>query len=193
MKLNVWYDGYKETIIELNAEETEGLWISLSLESDEEMSQEEKEKRIQEAFNERFNKPDYNSWHKHRRHSGLSKSQFTEDREMAGMDAADVLLGEVRDSALFRSGIDEWEEQQEYEELCSWVRKVLVKHPEWAEAFIAICMDGETTRAYAKRVGTSGQNISMKLGRAKKKLREAWPNRYTQNPSVPNKKENDIR
>lgn len=187
MKLNIWYDGYKETIIELNAEETEGLWVSLSLEGDEEMSQEEKERKIQEAFDEKFNKPDYNSWHKHRRHTGLSKSQYTEDREMSGTDAADVLLSEIRDSSIFRSEIEEWEEQAEYEELCEWIRKVLVKHPEWAEAFIAVYMEGETVRAYAKRVGTSGQNISMKLGRAKKKLREAWPDRYTQSAPAANK------
>ena len=180
MKLNIWYEGYKETVIELNAEETEGLWISLSLDGDEEMSQEEKERKIQEAFDEKFNKPDYNNWHKLRRHTGLSKSQYTEDREMSGMDAADVLLGEVRDSSVFRSGIDEWEEQEEYEELCAWIRKVLVKHPEWADAFSAVYMEGETVRAYAKRVGTSGQNISMKLGRAKKKLKEAWPDRYSE-------------
>ena len=89
MKLNIWYEGYKETVIELNAEETEGLWISLSLDGDEEMSQEERERKIQEAFDERFNKPDYNNWHKLRRHTGFSKSQYTEDREAAGADATD--------------------------------------------------------------------------------------------------------
>ena len=62
----------------------------------------------------------------------------------------------------------------EYEEICEWIRAVLVKKPEWAEAFIAVRMDGMSIREYAAMVGDSENNITQKLNRAAKKLRENY-------------------
>ena len=66
MRLSVRYDN-KFQIIELNEKETEEMWISLSLEGDE-LPNSDKERLIQDAFNEIFNKPEYNNWHKFDRH-----------------------------------------------------------------------------------------------------------------------------
>ncbi len=52
--------------------------------------------------------------------------------------------------------------------ICDWVRKVLVKKPEWADAFIAVRMDGESIREYAARIGADENNITQKLKRAEK-------------------------
>lgn len=70
MRLSVRYDN-KFQIIELNEKETEEMWISLSLEGDE-LPNSDKERLIQDAFNEKFNKPEYNNWHKFDRHKGYS-------------------------------------------------------------------------------------------------------------------------
>ena len=79
MKRKVRYDNAYQTL-ELNAKETEGLWISLSLEGDG-LSQEDFEKLIQDEWEERYNKPDYNSWHKFDRHRGDSKAQPGKDED----------------------------------------------------------------------------------------------------------------
>ena len=57
----------KKIEIELNTEDTEKMWTCLSLEDDP-FPQKEKEKLIQEKFDDDFNKPEYNIWHKQDRH-----------------------------------------------------------------------------------------------------------------------------
>ena len=66
MKLKVRYENEYQTI-ELTTEAAEQLWVSLSLD-DECLSEAEKEKRIQEVWEQRFNRPDYNCWHRETRH-----------------------------------------------------------------------------------------------------------------------------
>lgn len=51
-----------------------------------------------------------------------------------------------------------------------------MKKPEWADAFIAVRMDGESIREYAARIGADENNITQKLKRAEKKLRENYKN-----------------
>ena len=57
MRLKIRYEQEFQTI-ELDAEATEQLWVSLSLEG-EGLSQEEREQRIQDAFDEQYNRPEY--------------------------------------------------------------------------------------------------------------------------------------
>ena len=66
MELKIRYENGYQTI-NLNTEDTKKMWVSLSLEG-EGLSQEEKESRIQEAFEEQYNKPEYNIWHRETRH-----------------------------------------------------------------------------------------------------------------------------
>ena len=59
MKLKVRYEESVQTI-NLDAEATEELWVSLSLEGCD-LTQEEKERLIQEEWEKQFNRPDYNN------------------------------------------------------------------------------------------------------------------------------------
>ena len=78
MKLKIRYENEYQTI-ELDEQATNDLWVSLSIDEDEEaLSQEDKEQKIQEHFEEKFNRPEYNSWHKHDRHTGVAKMRNKE-------------------------------------------------------------------------------------------------------------------
>ena len=65
MELGIRYENEYQTIT-LSQEDTDKLWVSLSLDGDD-LSPAEKEQRIREAWEERFNRPDYNNWHKQTR------------------------------------------------------------------------------------------------------------------------------
>ncbi len=170
MKLRVRYENEFQTI-ELDSEATRQMWVSLSLEG-EGLSDEETESRIQEAFDEQYNRPEYNIWHRETRHIDPTpkrkrmdgrKGYIQADPEDTGFDIMDYLL----------SGTDDHSDL-EYEEICSWVRSALIKKPEWAEAFIAVRIDGMTVREYAAKAGDSENNITQKLNRAAKKLKEVY-------------------
>lgn len=107
MKLNIRYE-QKYEIVEVNSEE---MWISLSLEGGEDLMQEEKETLIQDAFEEQFNKPEYNNWHKFERHRVNLKNQFRKDDEDA--DDSDGM-----DTVADNSQKEKLNCQYEYEDLC---------------------------------------------------------------------------
>ena len=177
MQLKIRYDWRVQTI-ELDTEETEKLWVSLSLEG-EDLSQEEREKKIQDAFDLEFNEEEYKNLRRSNRHKGYTKSLFEKDGcgDENGPDSFEPLMDEVLDDRIFRKHEIEQIEKETYENLCEWIRKVLIKKLEWAEAFIAVYLDGETIRAYSARMGVDENNITQKLKRAKKKLRENYQNR----------------
>lgn len=175
MKLKIRYENEMQ-ILELDSATTEELWVSLSLEG-ERLSQEEKEKLIQDTWEERFNRPDYNCWHKFDRHRGNSKAQSSNDDGKEDTDTSEPLMEEVADDRIFRRDELEREERESYEAICQWVREILVKKPEWADAFIAVRLDGEPIREYAARIGADENNITQKLKRAEKKLRENFRDR----------------
>ena len=177
MKLKIRYDWRVQTI-ELDTEETEKLWVSLSLEG-ENLSQEEREKKIQDAFDLEFNEEEYKNWRRSNRHKGYTKALFGKDGcgDENGPDSFEPLMDEVLDDRIFRKHEIEQIEKETYENLCEWIRRVLIKKPEWADAFIAVYLDGETIRAYSARMGVDENNITQKLKRAKKKLRENYQNR----------------
>ena len=177
MKLKIRYEQEYQTI-ELDTEATEQLWVSLSLDEGEGLSNEEREQRIQDAFNEGYNKPDYNSWHKFDRHRGFSKAQPDKDDFEDAVDINEPLMDEVADDRLFRKDELDRAEREEYEDVCSWIRQTLVKKPNWAEAFIAVRIDGVSVNDYAASIGVSDASVVSKwLTRATKKLRDFYPNR----------------
>ena len=79
MRFSVRYEEKIQTI-ELNDEETKQMWVSLSLVG-EGLSKSNKERLIQDAFNDKYNKPEYNNWHKFDRHRGMLKKPFRKDDE----------------------------------------------------------------------------------------------------------------
>lgn len=144
MKLKIRYENEMQ-ILELDSATTEELWVSLSLEG-EGLTQEEKEKLIQDTWEECFSRPDYNNWHKFDRHRGRSKAQQGKDDSEDEVDTNEPLMEEVADDRIFHRDELDREERESYEAICDWVRKVLAKKPEWADAFIIVRMDGESIR-----------------------------------------------
>lgn len=175
MKLKIRYENEYQTI-DIDAQAAEELWVSLSLEG-EGLSHEEKERLIQERVEEQLNRPDYNCWHKFNRHRGFSAVKREEDEDTDEYSNPEPLMKEVRDDRIFRRDELAQKEREEYEAVCQWIRKVLVKKPDWADAFIAVRIDGEAIRDYATRIGADENNITQKLKRAANRLRENYPNR----------------
>ena len=132
---------------------------------------------IQDAFEEQFNRPDYNSWHKFDRHRGYSKAQPGKDDGEDDVDTSEPLLDEVADKHIFFKDQIDRENRESYEAICEKVRCILRKKPDWADMFIAVRMDGQSIREYAAEVGADENNITQKLKRAEKKLRENYKNR----------------
>lgn len=87
MKLKIRYENAYQTI-EVSEADKDKLWISLSLEG-EGLTSEEQEKKIQQAFEERFNRPEYNNWHKFDRHRGESRAKPGKDETDADIDTAE--------------------------------------------------------------------------------------------------------
>ena len=177
MKLNIRYENIFQTI-ELDAAETEQLWVSLSLEEEKILSQVERERRIQKAFDEEFNKPEYNCWHRENRHIDATPKRKRMDgrRGYIQGDPGDPTF-DIMDYLALTSDAEMHAENFVYRDICDDVRVALSRKPDWADAFIAVRMDGESIREYAARTGESENNITQKLKRAEKKLRDYFKNR----------------
>ena len=174
MKLRIRYDNAYQTL-ELDAKETEQLWFSLDLEG-EGLTQKEREVLIQRTFEERFNRPDYNSWHKLDRHRGNTKAKPGKDEHEDDVNTSEPLMDEVFDNRIFRKDELDREENESYDAICQWVRETLSKKPTWAEAFISVRMDAKTVNDYASSISVERPSrISHWLKRAEVKLREHFP------------------
>ncbi|HDM9178968.1 TPA: sigma-70 region 4 domain-containing protein [Listeria innocua] len=170
MRLSIRYENQFQSI-ELNEEETQEMWVSLSLEGENL----EKEKLIQKTFDEKFNKPEYNIWHRETRHLTTPKERFNDDGDE--YDTSEPLMKEVADDRIFRKDEIERAYQDDYEGVCKWIRTALGKKQDWADMFIAVRMEGMSIREYASSIGVSENNITQKLKRATKKLEQEYKNR----------------
>ena len=170
MRLSIRYENQFQSI-ELNEEETQEMWVSLSLEGENL----EKEKLIQKTFDEKFNKPEYNIWHRETRHLTTPKERFNDDGDE--YDTSEPLMKEVADDRIFRKDEIERAYQDDYEGVCKWIRTALGKKQNWADMFIAVRIDGMSIREYASFIGADENNITQKLKRATKKLQEEYENR----------------
>ena len=166
MKIKVRYENAYQTL----EVDTEEMWVSLSLESDKDLTQEEKESFIQDAFEEKFNKPEYNNWHKFDRHRGNLTKQFRKDDETEdesdGMETVPDYSDEINRTSRY-----------EYEAVCQRIRQALGEKQNWADMFIAVRIDGMPIREYAASIGADENNITQKLKRAEKKLQGIFKNR----------------
>ena len=170
MRLSIRYENQFQSI-ELNEEETQEMWVSLSLEGENL----EKEKLIQKTFDEKFNKPEYNIWHRETRHLTTPKERFNDDGDE--YDTSEPLMKEVADDRIFRKDEIERAYQDDYEGVCKWIRTALGKKQDWADMFIAVRIDGMSIREYASFIGADENNITQKLKRATKKLEKEYKNR----------------
>ena len=175
MKLKIRYENEVQ-YLDLNGEETDQLWVSLSLEG-EGLSEEEREQLIQKKVEEVYNRPDYNNWHKHNRHCVPFGIQSGDNEDGDDRDVDEPLMEHVADDRIFRGDEISREEQEQYNAICYWVRETLKDKPHWVNAFIAVCMDGVPTKDYAASIGKDPSAVTHWLTRAKKKLQEKYDNR----------------
>lgn len=128
----------------------------------------------QEIVEERFNRPDYNNWHRHWRHTDDNarparidhKKGFLGVRDFDGEEMHRYTVEDFPDTALPRKQ----ERRDSYAEQCAMLRRAL--KPDYAEMIIAIHLDGLSLIDYAARIGDKPNNVSHRLQRAEKKLRE---------------------
>jgi DNA-directed RNA polymerase specialized sigma24 family protein len=148
----------------------------------------------QEIIDGEFNRPLYNDWHReHRRRTEFPDYQSRDEQDGALANpieyAPDTYTCRIAGSGCRRNGKtvpdmslvsrDELNraKNEDNEAVCQTVRTVLEKKPEWADAVIAVFINGESIREYSARVGANENNITQKLKRAKKKLQNFFANR----------------
>ncbi|MDD7521097.1 sigma factor-like helix-turn-helix DNA-binding protein [Butyribacter sp.] len=161
MRIKMRYEDAYQTL-EVETQEVEK-WLNVSISEDE--NEEDYEKRIQKEIEVRYNRPEYNNWHKFDRHRGNLKKQFRKDDEET--DESDGL-----DTVGDYSQEEERNNKYEYEALCQELRTVL--KPEYAEVIIAVCLDELTPEEYAATTGEKRDTVYKRLQRAKKKIQEIF-------------------
>lgn len=171
MKIKILYDN-KPTYLEVPDED-----CSVMIDTDYEVrltSTEDKEtvtrRSVQEIMEERFNKPEYNNWHKFDRHYGVSKKPFRKDDEAeAETDHMDYFPDKSYEAAILR--------KEEYEDICEIIRKTLKEKQ--AELLIAIVFDGVSVTEYANREGVSVSAISHRMETVIKNFKKVFPKSST--------------
>lgn len=172
MKIRVIYEN-RFQYLELDTADADQLWVSLSLGSSAGLTDEEKRKQLQSAFDEQFNRPDYNNWHQLDRHRGESKAKSEDGVDER--DASEPLMSEVIDDRVFRKDEIMREQKWEDEEVRAKIRAAL--KPDYAEMIIAIHLDGMSCIEYAASIGQKPNTVNHRLQRAEKKLREIFEKR----------------
>lgn len=171
MKLKIRYEDEFQ-IIELDAEATEKMWVSLSLECDDDMTQEEKEERIQTEWNEQFNKPEYNIYHKETRH--LGDAVFRNKEGVVEVNTDEALSRKAADDSIFTKDMDELEHRMECEYQDKRCRDFIRSHltPAQADMVISIALEDKTVSEYAALIDDEPNNVSHRYRRALKKLKK---------------------
>lgn len=168
MKLKIRFDKYFQSI-ELNEKETEEMWISLSIEEECD-SQEEKERLIQEKFDEEFNKPEFNNWRKHNRRTSMPEKPFRKDEQ-------DEDLTDHMDYIPDYTDLENQDKKADYEFYCDLLRKNLTTKQ--AEAYIAVHLDGIPAAEYADSIGIDKSAVSHRIATANRKLKKIFTNTST--------------
>jgi hypothetical protein len=166
MKIKMRYEDAYQTL-EVETKKIEK-WLNISI--TEEESQEDYEKRIQDVIEERFNRPDYNSWHKHDRHTGNAYMKSKDGT--VEVNTEEAIMFRAADTSAFYSSINGVHNQIEYEEYCEILRSLL--KPEIADMVIAIALDDMSVGEYAELIGDDSNNVSHRYRRAIKKLKKVF-------------------
>ena len=172
MKIRVIYEN-RYQYLELDTAAADQLWVSLSLGSSAGLTDEEKRKQLQSAFDAQFNRPDYNNRHQLDRHRGESKAKSEDGVDER--DACEPLMSEVIDDRVFRKDEIMREQRWEDEEIRARIRAALKS--DYAEMIIAIHLDGMSCIEYAASIGQKANTVNHRLQRAEKKLREIFEKR----------------
>jgi len=174
MKIKIRYENEYQTL-EVETLELEK-WLNISI--SEEESQEDYEKRIQKEIEVRYNRPDYNSWHKHDRHTGNAYMKGKDGT--VEVNTEEAIMYRAADKSVFYKSINGVHNQIEYEEYCGFLRSLL--KPATADMVIAIVLDGLTVGEYAASIGDDANNVSHRYRCAIKKLKK-FLKKHPFNPS----------
>ncbi len=166
MKIKIRYENEYQTLEVENVELER--WLNISISENE--SQEDYEQRIQDVIEERFNRPDYNSWHKHDRHTGNAYMKSKDGT--VEVNTEEAIMYRAADKSAFNSSIDGVHNQLEYEECCETLRSLL--KPAVADMVIAIALDGYTVGEYAAEIGEDANTVSHRYRRAINKLKKVF-------------------
>jgi DNA-directed RNA polymerase specialized sigma24 family protein len=202
MKIRVKYYGQDEfkAPLSMTVEVQEGeceLMIERDYEERKQMASEGEfvtRRSAQEIMDAEFNRPLYNEWHReHRRRSEFPDYQDRDEKNVAMANpiesVPDTYSCTIAGGGCCRNRMpipdmgsisrDEAKRNRkaEYDDVCQMIRTVLAKKPEWADAAIAIYINGESVREYARRIGANENNITQKLKRAKEKFKKFFQDR----------------
>ena len=181
MKLKVRYENKFEQI-ELTVEEENQLWVCLELE-DIEVTQEEKERMLQEKFDIDFNRPEYNERHRETRYLGKAKVKrmdgksgyIVSKKDDDSFDAFD-LMGAIDPTEEYISG-EEFDEEIDVdarteEKIKEFLYSIM--KPAQAEMVFALGVKKMTQKEYANLIGDKENNVSKRYGRIKKKIKKLY-------------------
>lgn len=172
MKLKVRFEDKFQTI-ELDAKATEQMWVTLSIETDDVVTQDEKEQLIQEEWDKQFNRPEYNVYHRETRHIDPTPKKKRMDGKNRYISAEpDDKSFNIMDYLNTYDPTDDYCNKFEYEECCKKIREAV--KPAQAEMLIAIALDGMTVADYAELIGDKPNNVSHRYRAAIKKLQKSF-------------------
>lgn len=183
MQIKIRYENkYESFDIEIN--EIKG-WLNIDLVEGE--TESDFQERVQNMIDIEFNRPDYNSWHRHNRHIGYSKAIF-EDGEDSFGHFKEPLISEVNDPCVFYKDELIKEKIENYNLVCDFIRCVYSNKPELAGIMIKVWLDGFSIREVASSLVTRDKRmsdkefkhlvaneenkLSKKLNRAKEKFKQ---------------------
>lgn len=172
MKLKIRYENEFQTI-ELDAKATEEMWLTLSVEANEAMTQEEKEKLIQKEWDKQFNKAEYNIYHRETRHIDPTPKRKRMDGKVGYICAEeDDKSFDIMDYLNSYDPTDDFGNKFDYEACCKRIRAAV--KPAQAEMLIAIILDGMTVAEYAESIGDTANNVSHRYRRALNNLKKVF-------------------
>lgn len=158
MKLTIYYENLKEEL-DVNTDE---MWSCLGLTTDKELSEEEREKMIQDKVDKEWNRNEYNNWHRFDRHRA-NVFNPTESKLCEVMD----IFPDIKEAEKIRK-------YEEYKDVCRNIREILKGRNDWADIVIAIALDGYSVTEYARYVGSSRKAISKKYNKALNLLKKFY-------------------
>ena len=127
--------------------------------------------RIQVEFNNQFNKPEYNIFHRETRHV-VQFSDLT-GGNLSATNIDEMLYSTVADKEAF--GLSAKATYQEkYDAACKRINSLL--KPDAAKMIIAIILDGVSVEDYARSIDDKPNNVSKRFCRAKQKLKKLGKN-----------------
>lgn len=173
MKIKIRYNNEFQKL-EVDRDE---MWVSLSLGSSDGLSEKEMEQRIQDRFDEMFNRPEYNNWHRHERHNDGAATPKRMDGKKGCVFTKDAEEDESIDNTidLFPDNTDAEQRdiQDEYEAVCTLIRKHL--KVDQAELLIQIHINKVPKQEYASQLGITPSAVSHHLETAEKNFKKIFP------------------